>query len=210
MEFIVKLDNNTLIAIPPQESREKEWTLLDYHKCSICPLDSKIVRNCPIAFNISGLIERFSNVVSFENATIYVTTPERTYFTRASVQNGLRSILGIYNASSGCPHMKILKPMVRFHLPFASTEETVYRQVSCYLMSQYFAHTGGMCADIDLQELRQKNKNIDLVNKSLLNRIREAVEKDANLNALTGLNTYGAILELEIECKLESYRYLFE
>ena len=35
--------------------------------------------------------------------------------------------------------MESLKPMVRFHLPFATVEETVFRSVSTYLLSQYLA-----------------------------------------------------------------------
>ena len=36
-------------------------------------------------------------------------------------------------ALSGCPVLEQLKPMARFHLPFASVEETIYRAASMYL-----------------------------------------------------------------------------
>ena len=159
-KFLVLLDKKTLIALSPENcskpENEKNWTDLDFHKCEICPLSKDTVKSCPIAYNISGLAEEFSEIYSIEQVNITVNTEERSYFKRDSVQQGLRSILGIYLATSGCPHMEILKPMARFHLPFASMEETIYRQVSNYLLSQYFEFINGRIPDIVLKEFEKK------------------------------------------------------
>ena len=53
------------------------------------------------------------------------------------------SLIGIYMVTSGCPIMDKLRPMARFHLPFASTEETIYRAISTYLLGQYFLEQKG-------------------------------------------------------------------
>jgi hypothetical protein len=41
-------------------------------------------------------------------------------------------------ATSGCRYTAYFKPMARFHLPFANEEETAYRAISMYLLSQRF------------------------------------------------------------------------
>jgi hypothetical protein len=209
LEFLVLLDRSTLRALPPEGSREQEWTLLDFNKCSICPLLSSEARNCPIAFNLSGLTGKFSEMVSFDRAQITVNTEERSYHKGDTIQQGARSILGIYMASSGCPHMSILKPMVRFHLPFASLEESIYRHVTSYLLNQYFDYVSGKRPDIDLEELRKKQDLVDQVNRGIIKRLQGISRSDANRNALVILNTLGAMVKVGIDDKLEQLRYLF-
>ena len=60
------------------------------------------------------------------------------------VQMGVSSLLGVIMTTSGCPIMAQLKPMVRFHLPFASLEETIFRMVSMHLVAQYLRHQDGV------------------------------------------------------------------
>jgi hypothetical protein len=209
IEFLVLLDKKTLIALPPEESSEQPWTRLEFHQCPICPLKPVEVKNCPIAYNISGLIEKFKLLISFDMVETYVNVEERCYYKRDTVQQGLRSILGIYLASSGCPHMKILKPMVRFHLPFASMDESLYRHVTSYLLQQYFEYTSGKRPDIDLQEMKRKNELVDQVNRGIIDRIEGFVEGDANKNALVILNTLGMIIKFGIDERLEQFKHLF-
>jgi len=207
--YAILLDRKTLIAQPQCWSGELPWTLLAYRQCSVCPLDAAKVRNCPIAFNISGLVESFGDMISYDEVDVTVRVEERSYMKRASVQHGLRSILGIYMASSGCPRMEVLKPMVRFHLPFASMEETIYRHASTYLLSQYYQHIDGKSPDMDLKELKKKHDLIDQVNRGMCRRIEEIAQGDANRNALVLLNAIGQILKYDIEEKLNRMRYLF-
>ncbi len=61
--------------------------------------------------------------------------------------------MGIYMVTSGCPVMGKLKPMVKFHLPFASGEETSYRMVTMYLLAQFFKYKNGKEPDWDLKNL---------------------------------------------------------
>ncbi|OHD20693.1 MAG: hypothetical protein A2086_03190 [Spirochaetes bacterium GWD1_27_9] len=208
-QFLVLLDKKTLTAVPPEGSQESSWTHLDSHKCEICPLDSNEVKNCPIAYNISGVAYEFAEIYSIEEVKITVNIEERSYFKKDTVQQGLRSILGIYLATSGCPHMAILKPMARFHLPFASMEETLYRQVSNYLLGEYFEFLDGKTPDISLKELSKKNEKIDDVNQGICKRIESITEGDANKNALIILNAIGLMLSLEIQGKFDSLKYLY-
>ena len=209
MIFPVLLNKKTNIAVSPVESRGYEWTKLGFSQCPICPLTDDQVENCPIAFNISGLAENFAEIYSTEKVDIIVKTAERTFLKTDSVEQGLRSILIIYLATSGCPHMKILKPMARFHLPFASMEETIYRHVGNYLISQYYEYLEGRAPDMDLDELIKKNELVDKVNQGMCRRMERINEADANKNALIILNAIGLMLDMELKSNLDSLKYLF-
>ena len=112
-------------------------------------------------------------------------------------------------ATSGCPSMEILKPLARFHLPFATVEETLFRSVSAYMLRQYFVGLDGGTADFSLSHITNAYKEIQQVNAGILQRIKQAVQSDADANAIVILNNLTQILELEIEDKLESLRPLF-
>lgn len=208
-EFLVLLDRRTLIAVPPEESAEQDWTRLEYRQCPICPLSPATVRNCPVAYNISGLVGSFRTMISYDTVETCVEVPERRYHKRDSIQQSLRSILGIYMAASGCPHMKVLKPMVRFHLPFASPHESLYRNVTSYLLHQYFEYLDGRRPDLDLRELKRLHDAVDEVNRGILARIEGVVEGDADSNALLILGTLGMLLQRRIDGGLEEFKHLY-
>lgn len=208
--FTVYINKDTLIAYPPESSKESEWTKLTFNQCKDCPLDAVKYKNCPIAYNLSGLFGAFQNVYSIEKAKITVTVEERIYQKETTVQQGLRSIFGIYMAASGCPCMTVLKSMVRFHLPFASIEETVYRHVSNYLLSQYYEYIDGKKVDFAFEELKKKNQLVDAVNYGMCKRIENVGEGDVARNALTILNVGGLMVNMELESRVDSLKYLFQ
>src|SRR5206468_7329766 len=113
-----------------------------------------------------------------------VETDERTISRICPVQSGLYSLLGIYMVASGCPEMQKLKPLVRFHLPFASIQETMFRVFSMYLAAQYFRSKKGMKPDWTLEGLSKIYHQINDVNVRLSRRIAKASEQDATMNAL--------------------------
>lgn len=207
--FTVLLDKKTNIALPPEGSSAHDWTKLAYKQCHICTLDPEKSPHCPIAYNISGLAETFGTMYSTEKVEMTVEVPQRTYSKTDTAQQGLRSILGIYLAASGCPHMSILKPMTKFHLPFASMEETIYRHVGNYLIKQYFEYRDGKQPDIDLEGLLEKNAAVNEVNRGICKRIDSVSEADANKNALVILNAISLMLELELKTNLDSLKTLF-
>ena len=138
LHFSVYFNPENGIALPPEDSHAEEWTRIDYHQCPGCPLTSEENKNCPIAFNIAGLVNKFTELYSDEEVKIIVNVPERTYSKETDVADGLRSIIGIYIAASGCPKAEILKPMANFHLPFASVKESIFRSIGNYFIYQYF------------------------------------------------------------------------
>ena len=117
--------------------------------------------------------------------------------------------MGIVIATSGCPHTVFLKPMARFHLPFATEEETLYRATSMYLLAQYFLQREGKKGDFELQGLREIYDNIQLVNTAIAKRLRAACKTDASVNAIICLDMYAKAIPYVIEESLEEIRYLF-
>jgi hypothetical protein len=92
--------------------------------------------------------------------------------------------------------MEPLKPMVRFHLPFATIEETIYRMTSMYLVAQYFKKQEGQPFDLELDGLAQIYSEVSKANKDFSQRLAAAAEKDANVNALVELDVFASMVQL--------------
>lgn len=211
VNYTVKLHPTTLnLAQESIEAKNATWTDLDYNKCENCPLNSKTSPKCPVAMGIHHLIEFFQNDISFTKTKVTVSTPERAYYKETSLQQTLSSILGLIIATSGCPHTQFLKPMARFHLPFSSTEETLYRTLSTYLLSQLFRYKESKKFDVELKELNVKYDELSKMNKGLIERIRSISKGDADRNALIVLNCFTSQVQSGISENLQDLKYLFE
>lgn len=196
--FDIALDPDSL-ALQNESPIYPAWARLDYAPCENCPLERTGAEYCPIAVNIAGLVDSFTSVLSYEEAEIVVTTADRTVSKRTAAQNGLYSILGLYMTTSGCPVLDPLRPMARFHLPFASIEETVFRSSGMYLLAQYFRKKRGLAAEFTFDGLSRIYREINRVNTGLLHRLRAASTEDANLNALANLDVFAFTLHESTE-----------
>lgn len=208
-KFDILLDPQDLSLIQTDESTRPEWTKLKYSQCSNCPLGDE-VEYCPVAVNLSTLVEAFGNEDSFKTATVTVEIPERTYVKKTSLQKALSAIIGVTMVTSGCPIMDKLRPMARFHLPFASALETFFRNLSMYLVAQLLRVHKGKEPDWDLKELIEIYKNISVVNKGMSQRVHDATTKDANVNAIVILHSFGDGMSYFIENGLEEIENFFD
>ena len=156
----IQLDPVTLDLLQKTRDRIPEWAVLGYSKCEMCPYDEASRNCCPIALNLTDLIETFSNKASYEKVEARVIAGEREYLRRTTLQEALSSAIGIYMVTSGCPVMSILKPMVRHHLPFSSLNETMFRTISTYLMAQYFLKQKG-AVSTELKNCLPRTENRD-------------------------------------------------
>jgi hypothetical protein len=101
--------------------------------------------------------------------------------------------------------------MVRFHLPFATIEETKYRAISMYLLAQYFLYQHGSQPDWDLKKLAEAYENVRIVNESFCKRLRTIKGKDANLNALVVLDIFADSVNFSIDSRMvDDLDYLFK
>lgn len=206
--FELLLDPRTLVLRASPNPTKPEWARLKFHQCENCPLGDD-VEYCPVAVNLATLIEEFKFNHSTDNAFVVVDGPDRGYVKEATVQKGLSSIMGIVMVTSNCPILDKLRPMVRFHLPFATSLETIYRSVSMYLISQYFEMKKGGNPDWSLNKLVELYKEVSKVNKGMWNRLSNAAKLDANVNALIILNSFGDALRHSVKTGLDEIAKIF-
>lgn len=138
---------------------------------------------------------------------VEVDTPMRSIVSKSTFQAGLASLLGLVCATSGCARTKFLRPLARFHLPFANEQETVFRALSASLLMQYVENAkSGTNKPITFDQLNDNYANLSIVNSHLAKRINDGVERDAALNAvvildslamITPENTDGSFIDLE-------------
>jgi hypothetical protein len=207
--YAVELDPATLALVPRGAEPPPDWTRLERHQCGHCPLKAHEHPHCPVAVNLSALVEFFKDKASFAEATVRVRTEERTYLKTVPLQQGIFGIFGLIMATSACPYMDFLKPMARFHLPFSTPEETIVRSVSMYLLRQYFVAKRGGQPDLDLQQLETHYENIGKVNDGMLARIKAVAEKDADINALIVLHSFARLLAMAMSKDLSRIEPLF-
>ncbi len=207
--FNITLHKKTLKYIPAKSLQPAAWTKLEHKQCQNCPLNNEDYPDCPLALNLTDVVPKFSSLYSYDNVNVMIETEERTYSKNTSLQQALSAMLGIYMVTSDCPVMSSLRPMVRFHLPFASVEETVFRSVSTYLLRQFFKYKNGEEADWNLKYLMGNYEKIQLLNHGMAARMRSVVDKDANLNALVVLDVFAKELPFSIKKSLEDLEYLF-
>lgn len=191
-----------------------DWSLLDFCKCGHCPFSSDTVMHCPLVVRLVDVINRLGSLVSYDAMLVEVESPERSISVRTSAQRGVCSMLGLIIPTSGCPYADYFRPMARFHLPFATPEETFYRAASMYMLSQYFTCSEGETVDLAMEGLKKIYRNMEIVNLQLVERLREASrvtsKADSSVNAVVILDLFAKSMPFVLEDKLGDYRCLFQ
>ena len=209
LKYTFAIDEREVILQREAVQPAPAWVKLTEKQCPHCPLDPVKHRNCPIAENISHLIEDHDLSVSHDEIEIQVTTPERVISTATSVQRGLSSMIGLLIATSTCPYTHFLKPMVRFHLPFANEEETEFRFLSTFLIAQYFQDKHST-SSFDMNALVAVYENLQVVNKHIADRIRDVTDSDAAVNAVIILDMLAKSLPYSLEEQFEELKVSFQ
>lgn len=199
----LELEDNVPVDPPP-------WTKLTFHQCPNCPLPTRRNALCPAAANLVNVVQGFGRVLSHDTVRVEVETAERIVVQDLPAQRGVGSIVGLIMAVSGCPHTAFFRPMARFHSPWASEEETVYRAASMYLLAQYFMRKDGQESEPSLDGLARIYENVRHVNGAFIDRLRAASEQDSTINAIVVLDTLALTMPWAINQSLEGLRHLFE
>jgi hypothetical protein len=194
----VVLTQPALDMVPPAVAALPAWTELTFHQCPNCPLDKAGHTHCPIARNLVSINDAFRERISYETVNVEVRTAARQYVKECPLQEAVSALMGLVMATSGCPHLDRLRPMVFTHLPFATAEQTTYRAVSMYLLAQFFRQRRGMAPDWALTHLTAAYTEIRLVNGALARRLAHIQEQDANLNAIVKLDCQADITSSSI------------
>lgn len=208
--FELILDAKTLELTPSDAADLPPWTELGFRQCSNCPLEATTSPHCPAAARLLGLVQGFARVLSYERVNVQVKTDERTVALETSAQQAVSSLMGLIMAVSGCPHTSFFRPMARFHLPGATTDETLYRAASMHMLAQYYVHLSGKEPDLAFADLLEKYEEVQKVNRAFVKRLHAAADYDSTINALVVLDAWALTMPWAIEESLEGLRHLFE
>ncbi|WP_111496389.1 DUF6901 family protein [Marinobacter bohaiensis] len=205
-------DNPTTFHVDPdagmhRSDRDKarplpEWTRLGHCQCSNCPLSIEKESHCPAAVAILPIVDRFRNDDAYEKMTVRVDDGRRRYEKDTTLEESLRSLLGLIMATSACPILAELRPMAVHHMPFASSDEFIMRSVSLYLLQQYFAKRHDREPDWALNGLVERNQRLQLVNQALWQRIHTVCQGDSNLKALLNFFSMASSVSYSLETQL--------
>ncbi|MCK5663682.1 MAG: hypothetical protein KAI17_09350 [Thiotrichaceae bacterium] len=185
------------------------WTELWFKQCTNCPLDTDEYSHCPVAIDIQDILTGFNEILSFNTTAVRVITPEREYFKHCDAKTGLRALMGLVMATSRCPILSKMRGMARYHLPFASIDEIVFRMSSSYLLTQYYLHKDGKQADWDLKGLKKYYQDLRKLNNNFRDRINLGRESDTNLSVLSTLFSISSLLAISLEHNLQEQKELF-
>lgn len=200
-------DNRTVdFKVTEQPAQAKgnlpAWTKLEHCQCSNCPLKAKDSPHCPAAVEMLPVVNAFQAEDAYQKVNVVVTDDRRTYSKSTTLEEALRSLLGLKMATSGCPVLSELKSMAVHHLPFASNDEFIMRSVSHYLLQQYLAKRNHQEPDWDLKGLVERNQRLQLVNQALWQRIHSVCKGDSNLKALLNFFSMASSVSFSLESQL--------
>lgn len=206
----VALDARNLTVVRSIDNNLPAWTKLEFNQCPHCPLDKGVHPACPVAAVLVDVVRRFDKILSYDPVDLEIITAERTVSQHTTAQRGISSLIGLLFPASGCPHTAFFRPMVRFHLPMANKQETLFRAAGMYLLAQFFLRKDGHKEDSELQGLTQIYKNLNILNIHVAERLRNATQTDSSLNAIIILDVFTQALPFVIDDHLNEMRHLFE
>ena len=207
--FPLEMDRDTAELTPAVVEQPPPWTALTFNQCTGCPLNAAQSPHCPAALHLSGVIEGFTDLVSYDKVKVSVDSDERSVVATLPAQQALASLMGLIMASSGCPRTAVFRPMARFHLPFSSESETAYRVASMYLLAQHYAAREGGKPDFVLEDLERVYRGVHEVNRGMATRLRAASRQDAIVNAVVLLDVYSSLVPAAIHDILEEIKPAF-
>lgn len=196
--FDIRLDartlDNTLAYGPPPD-----WARRGVFGCTnpSCPLKPDAM--CPFARTVHYLLTLFNNVRSTQMAEVSVRTQHRTTTKRVALQAVVGSLAGILMSTCGCPVLARFKPMVRFHLPFASLEETEYRAFTLYALAQLLRGRRHLVRDDGLDGLRRFYDEVQAINRLAACKISALQKMDATINGLIILDTFASSVTFSLD-----------
>lgn len=199
VQIDVELDSKTLQLVSESDSEKyPEWTLLKNKRCPNCTLSERAHDYCPVAVNLLHVVHAFDGYYSPNKVRLQIFSENRTYVKETNIVEAMSSLIGIYMVTSGCPVLDKLRPMVRYHLPFASMEETRYRAISMYLVGQYLLSKSGKTPEWELDKLYDLYKEVKIVNGEFCRRLRDAIIRDAAINALVRLDCFAGDISISL------------
>ena len=186
-------DEKTFLIILPKDAPKPDWAKLEFHKCPNCNIEGNPTY-CPAALSMANFLPAFADAFSYTQSVVEVETANRVVVSKTPLQSAVASLIGLTMATSGCPRTAFLRPMARFHLPFADQRETVFRSLGTWLLAEYIrSGASGKPATLSFDGLKDAYAQVSTVNATMAERLRAVVTHDAALNAIIILDTFALI-----------------
>lgn len=176
-----------------------DWTRLDHHRCSNCPLSGQQHTHCPAALDMAKVVSCFAEAPSHKAVHVRVDMHERTHSRDTDLQTALHSVLSLMLCTSGCPVLSRMRGAAHQHVPFATLDETLFRLLGTYFLGQYLQARQGGQADWSLQGLADWCAEVQTVNQHLKQRLEDLAGGDAHLNAIVSLISMGMLVSLSLD-----------
>jgi hypothetical protein len=210
IEVRLDFDAITFELLPVAAQSRPNWTRLDDHPCRCCSLPKESVF-CPSALGIARFVGAFDSRFSYEKAVVEIETPLRVVLLKSRFQAGMASLLGLVCATSGCPATQFLRPLVRFHFPFANEQEMLFHIFSASVLGLSMkSATQGHADRQVIDDLKEKHATLRTVMANLADRLRPVVKRYAPLNADILLDSFAEIAPDDIEDGLDALRGIFD
>ena len=205
------VDSDLTSTVQEEYSEEKhKWAELDFHKCDHCPLSSDEHKYCPASVSIADIIEYFNDHPDHTHARCIVHTQGKTIVAEKGIQEALAALIGLRLASSKCPILSHMKPMARFHDPFLSPYQLVYRATSMFLLGQYIRQLEGESPDWSVDGLKALYDKVGRVNMKLSERICSAGDVEATPCSMMIFSVLTISMTLLFDEHLEILKGLYE
>ena len=194
----------------PCSAAPGEWTKLNEYRCDCCSLPPSESQPCPAIASVADVVEYFNEHRDYTEAKCTVSLPDKTIVARKSINEALSALMGLRMASSACPILSQLKPLARFHEPFASPYHTVFRAASMYLLGQYFRQGRGEAANWSLDGLRELYADIGEVNLRMSQRLKAARREGSSPVSMSVLSVFSITMSHLFDEHLDILRGLYE
>lgn len=162
---------------------------------------------CRVYINLCHYAEKLSELASFDEIEARVTLPGNIQ-TQAttSAQQVLSSLAGlVIAATQGCDITKVLRPMVLFHRPFASFDESIYRSLANAALLVAVASDKTQLQGFT----RNRYESIQQLNKGLVKHLQtEHPDWEALINALVNLDLFVKTILFNIDHEFPDLEFI--
>ena len=145
------------------------------------------------------MVDAFNAIISHERVLVTVEANERFVIKDCDAQDALTPLIGLIMSTSACPIVGRLRGMARTHLPFQSVDETLFRFVASYYLSQLVKQQQGQAVDWSLNGLNSLFDELMLVNQAFKSRVQSASQEDAAMNAISALAMQALSAQLSLD-----------
>lgn len=196
--FLIQLTRTGTYVVPRLDASVSEWTRLEFHKCSCCPLKNEETPLCPAAESLDTTLLRFKNRFSYEKVTATVVdSAKRSTVVNWQLQEVGSTFVQLAVFSSACPVGRRFKSMLKDLRPFSTNDE-----LSRHLITKFFLKHRGRIAQCQ-RDIMDMMDPLRIVFSCLAQRLAGNIQGDAIANSIVRLDAFALNVSLTMDQVLE-------